>query len=256
MSQAFLALTLNGFREARRNRVTVVVAAFALGMLVFSGLLTNLSISTFDRVLTDVGLGAMSLTLVLLAVFLSSGMLSREIERRTLFLIVSKPVSRSLFLLARFAGNMLTLAVLLVMMALLFFGMVSIYGTAITQAQIIAIGMLFFELMVLSSIGFLMSSFSSQMVSATVTIGSYFAGHLGSHIYKMADKPDAGLLGVVGKVIYYALPNLDRVNFRGQATYEIVTPLSDLALQAAYSMGYVAVMLALAVFLFERRDFK
>jgi ABC-type transport system involved in multi-copper enzyme maturation permease subunit len=256
MTQAFLALTLNGFREARRNRVTVVVGAFALAMLVFSGLLTNLSISTFDRVLTDVGLGAMSLTLVLLAVFLSSGMLSREIERRTLFLIVSKPVSRSLFLLARFAGNMLTLAALLVMMALLFFGMVSVYGTAITQAQVTAIVMLFFELLVLSSIGFLMSSFSSQMVSATVTIGSYFAGHLGSHIYKLANKPDAGLLGVVGKAIYYALPNLEQVNFRIQATYELATPIEYLVRPAAYSMGYAAVMLALAVILFERRDFK
>jgi ABC-type transport system involved in multi-copper enzyme maturation permease subunit len=256
MTQALLALTLNGFREARRNRVTVVVAAFALGLLVFAGLLTNLSISTFDRVLTDVGLGAMSLTLVLLAVFLSSGMLSREIERRTLFLIVSKPVSRAQFLLARFAGNMLTLTVLLGMMAVLFFGMVALYGTAITQAQLTAIGMLFFELLVLSSIGFLMSSFSSQMVSATVTIGSYFAGHLGSHLYKLASKPDTGLLGGVGKVIYYALPNLEQVNFRLQATYEIATPLKDLLGPATYSVGYAAVMLTLAVILFERRDFK
>lgn len=256
MTQAFLALTLNGFREARRNRVTVVVAAFALGMVVFSGLLTNLSISTYDRVLTDVGLGAMSLTLVLLAVFLSSGMLSREIERRTLFLIVSKPVSRSLFLLARFAGNMLTLAALLGMMALLFFGMVALYGTSITQAQVVAIVMLWFELLVLSSIGFLMSSFSSQMVSATVTIGGYFAGHLSGDLYKLANKPDAGLLGPLGKAAYYALPNLEKVNFRLQATYEIPTAFKDLLAPAAYSMAYAAVMLVLAVILFERRDFK
>lgn len=256
MTKAFLALTLNGFREARRNRVTVVVAAFALGMVVFAGLLTNLSISTFDRVLTDVGLGAMSITLVMLAVFLSSGMLSREIERRTLFLIVSKPVSRAQFLLARFAGNMLTLAVLLTMMALLFFGMVALYGTALTQAQVVAIVMLWFELLVLSSIGFLMSSFSSQMVSATVTVGSYFAGHLSGDIYNLANKPDAGLLGTLGKAIYYALPNLEKVNFRPQATYELPTPVQDLLGPAAYSVGYSAIMLALAVILFERRDFK
>ncbi len=256
MSQAFLALTLNGFREARRNRVTVVVAAFALGLLVFSGLLTNLSISTFDRVLTDVGLGAMSLTLVLLAVFLSSGMLSREIERRTLFLIVSKPISRPMFLLARFAGNMLTLGVLLVMMALLFFGLVAIYGTAITQAQMVAIGMLWFELLVLSSMGFLMSSFSSQMVSATVTIGTYFAGHLGATIYNMAQQPDAGALGVLGKAIFYLLPNLERLNYRIQATYEVHTPFQELASSALYAVAYSSVLLTLAVLAFQRRDFK
>ena len=61
MIRPFLALTFNGFREARRNRVTVVVGAFAFGLLVASSLLTNLSISTFDRVLTDVGIGIMSI---------------------------------------------------------------------------------------------------------------------------------------------------------------------------------------------------
>jgi ABC-type transport system involved in multi-copper enzyme maturation permease subunit len=256
MMRPFLALTLNGFREARRNRVTVVVGAFAFGLLVASSLLTNLSVSTFDRVLTDVGLGVMSIVLVLLAVFLSSGMLSREIERKTLFLIVSKPISRALFLTARFAGNMLTLGVLLLAMGVLFFGQIALYGTLITQAQFVAIGMLFFELLVLSSIGFAMSSFSSQMVSATVTIGAYFAGHLGGDIYEMSSKAESPLLQWVGKATYYALPNLSRLNYRVQATYEISTPFTELVPHMLYAVGYAAVMILLAVFLFSRRDFK
>jgi Cu-processing system permease protein len=256
MMRPFLALTLNGFREARRNRVTVVVGAFAFGLLVASTLLTNLSVSTFDRVLTDVGLGVMSIVLVLLAVFLSSGMLSREIERKTLFLIVSKPISRALFLTARFAGNMLTLAVLLVAMGVLFFAQIALYGTLITEAQFVAIGMLFFELLVLSSIGFVMSSFSSQMVSATVTIGAYFAGHLGGDIYEMSSRAEDPLLQWVGKAVYYMLPNLSRLNYRVQATYEIPTGMGELVPSMLYAAGYATVMIVLAVILFSRRDFK
>lgn len=256
MMRPFLALALNGFREARRNRVTVVVGAFAFGLLVASTLLTNLSVSTFDRVLTDVGLGVMSIVLVLLAVFLSSGMLSREIERKTLFLIVSKPISRSLFLTARFAGNMLTLGVLLVAMGVLFFAQIALYGTLITQAQFVAIGMLFFELLVLSSIGFAMSSFSSQMVSATVTVGAYFAGHLGGDIYELSSKTDSPPLQWLGKAVYYALPNLSRLNYRMQATYEIPTPLSELLPSMLHASAYAAVMIAIAIVLFSRRDFK
>jgi Cu-processing system permease protein len=256
MMQQFLALTFNGFREARRNRVTVVVGAFALGLLVASTLLTNLSISTFDRVLTDFGIGIMSIVLVMLAVFLSSGMLAREIERKTLFLIVSKPISRALFLCARFAGNMLTLGVLLVMMGALFILLVSVYGTLITQAQFVAIGMLFFELLVLSSIGFAMSSFSSQMVSATVTVGAYFAGHLGGDIYELSRKAEDPLLQWVGKAVYYALPNLSRLNYRVQATYELPTPLSELLPHMLYAVGYSTVMIMIAITLFSRRDFK
>lgn len=252
----FLALTFNGFREARRNRVTVVVGAFAFGLLVASSLLTNLSISTFDRVLTDVGIGIMSIVLVLLAVFLSSGMLSREIERRTLFLIVSKPISRAQFLIARFAGNMLTLGVMLAAMAVLFFLQIGLYGTLFTEAQFVAIFMLFFELLILSSIGFAMSSFSSQMVSATVTIGAYFAGHLGGDIYEMSRKAEEPFLKGLGKAVYYLLPDLSRLNYRVQATYEISTPFSELVPSMLYAVAYSAVMITLAAFLFSRRDFK
>jgi len=256
MIRPFLALTFNGFREARRNRVTVVVGAFAFGLLVASSLLTNLSISTFDRVLTDVGLGIMSIVLVLLAVFLSSGMLSREIERRTLFLIVSKPISRAQFLVARFSGNMLTLGVLLAAMGVLFFMQIGLYGTLFTQAQFVAIGMLFFELLILSSIGFVMSSFSSQMVSATVTIGAYFAGHLGGDIYELSKKAEVPFLQWLGKAVYYALPNLSRLNYRVHATYELPTPASELLPSMLYAVAYAAVMIVIAATIFARRDFK
>ncbi|HVG57155.1 MAG TPA: ABC transporter permease subunit [Hyalangium sp.] len=254
--QQFLALTFNGFREARRNRVTVVVGAFALGLLVASSLLTNVSISTFDRVLTDFGIGIMSIVLVMLAIFLSSGMLSREIERKTLFLIVSKPISRATFLCARFAGNMLTLGVLQVLMGALFIAQIALYGTLITEAQFVAIGMLFFELLVLSSIGFAMSSFSSQMVSATVTVGAYFAGHLGGDIYELSRKAEDPLLQWIGKAVYYALPNLSRLNYRVQASYELPTPLSELLPHMLYAVGYSTVMIVIAITLFSRRDFK
>jgi len=256
MMQQFLALTFNGFREARRNRVTVVVGAFALGLLVASSLLTNVSISTFDRVLTDFGIGIMSIVLVMLAIFLSSGMLSREIERKTLFLIVSKPISRATFLCARFAGNMLTLGVLQVLMGALFIAQIALYGTLITEAQFVAIGMLFFELLVLSSIGFAMSSFSSQMVSATVTVGAYFAGHLGGDIYELSRKAEDPLLQWIGKAVYYALPNLSRLNYRVQASYELPTPLSELLPHMLYAVGYSTVMIVIAITLFSRRDFK
>jgi hypothetical protein len=101
---AFLATAWNGFREARRNRVTVVVGVFALLTLLLATLVTQITVVTFRRVMVDTGLGLMSLILVFLSIFLSSGLLAREIERRTIVLVVTKPISRSTFL-ARFAGT-------------------------------------------------------------------------------------------------------------------------------------------------------
>jgi Cu-processing system permease protein len=214
------------------------------------------TITTFDRVLTDMGLGAMSLTLVLLAIFLSSGLLSREIERRTIFLMVSKPISRGTFLVGRLVGNMLTLTVLLVAMTLVFAVLMAGYGYPLTPAHLAAIGMLWFELWLLSGVGFLMSSFSSQMVSAFVTVSVYFAGHLAGDIYTLAQKSESGLLQKVGRAAYYLLPDLERLNYRPHATYGVVPALSELLPSVGYAAAYTGVLVTLAVLLFNRRDFR
>ncbi len=256
MIQSFGALALNGFREARRNRITLVVAFFALVLLLCTTLVTEVTVHTFNRVLTDVGLGVMSIMLVLLAIFLSSGLLSREIERRTVFLIVSKPVSRSLFLAGRLAGNMLTLTLLLLGMAALFFFEMSLYRNAITSTQFVAIGVLWVELFLLSSFGFVMSSFSSQIVSAVVTTGVYFAGHLASDIYNISSKSKSEVARLLGKVTYYILPNLSRLNYRPQASYAAAVTPGEILSSVGYGMAYSAALIALAMILFSRRDFK
>jgi Cu-processing system permease protein len=254
--QPFIALAFNGFREARRNRITLVVGVFALALLLSSTLVVAVTVNTFERVLTDMGLGAMSLTLVLLAIFLSSGLLSREIERRTIFLMVSKPISRGAFLVGRLVGNMLTLTVLQLAMSALFFLLMAGYGYPITTAHFTAIVMLWFELWVLSGVGFLMSSFSSQAVSAFVTVSVYFAGHLAGDIYKLAGKSESAFIQKVGSATYYLLPDLERLNFRSHATYGVVTSLSELLASAGYALAYTSVLVALAVILFNRRDFR
>src|SRR5690349_9243174 len=119
-----------------------------------STLVAEVTVYSMHRVLTDFGLGVMSITLVLLAVFLSCSLLGQEIERKTIFLIVSKPVSRATFLLGRFAGTMLTLGALLVIMSGVFFLQCVLYRAPITAAALEAIGMLGVELCVLAAIGF------------------------------------------------------------------------------------------------------
>jgi len=232
------------------------VGVFALALLLSSTLVVAVTVTTFDRVLTDMGLGAMSLTLVLLAIFLSSGLLSREIERRTIFLMVSKPISRGTFLVGRLVGNMLTLTVLQVAMTLVFAVLMAGYGYPPTPAHLTAIVMLWFELWLLSGVGFLMSSFSSQMVSAFVTVSIYFAGHLAGDIYKLAQKSESGLIQKVGRAAYYLLPDLERLNYRPHATYGVVPALSELLPSVGYAAAYTGVLVAVAVLLFNRRDFR
>jgi len=252
----FFAIALNGFREARRNRVSVIVVLFALGLLACSSLVTNVTVYSFERVLTDVGIGTMSMALVLLAIFLSSGLMAREVERRTIFLMVTKPISRSTFLLARFVGNMLTLGAILLAMGGLFAIEVWISGFSIHASQLTALAMLWFEVLVVSSVGFAMSSNSSQMVSALVTTGVYFAGHLAPDLYHLSSRSEHLAVRWVGKVAYYLLPNLDRLNFRPYAAYNQTVSVSHFLSAAGYGLAYAAVMLGIASLVFSRRDFR
>lgn len=256
MIRPFVGIALNGFRESRRNRVSVVVALFAGGLLLSSTLITEVTVYTFARVLTDVGLGAMTIALVLLTIFLSSSQLGREIERKTLFLVVTRPVSRAVFLLGRYAGNLLTLAALLAAMSAVFLIQVKLFGTPIRPAQLVAIGMLLVELMVVSSIGFLMSSFSGVTVSGIVTTGMYFAGHLAQDLYQFSSRSEVPALRAIGKAAYYVLPNLDRLNYRPMAAYDTLPAAAETLKAVAYGFGYAGVMLCLAVLVFNRRDFK
>jgi len=256
MIRAFVAIAVNGFREARRNRVTLVLAFFAGLLLLSSSLITDITVFTFDRVLIDIGLGGMSLILVLLAIFLSTGLLSREIERRTIFMVVAKPVSRGLFLVARLAGNMITLTALQILMGTLLLLEFWVLKTPVTWPTVLAIGMLWFELLVLSALGFLMSSFAGQMTSAFVTVSMFFVGHLSGDIYTLAGRSKNEALQVLGKVLYYVLPNLERLNLRAQASYGVVVPTRVWLTSGAYALAYAGVVVSLAILLFRRRDFR
>ncbi|MGO9830755.1 MAG: ABC transporter permease [Myxococcaceae bacterium] len=256
MIRSFWAIAFNGFREARRNRVTLVLAFFAGLLLLSSSLITDITIATFDRVLIDIGLGGMSLILVLLAIFLSTGLLSREIERRTIFMVVSKPVSRGLFLVARLAGNMLTLTALQLLMGALLLLEFWVLKTPVTWPTVLAIAMLWFELLLLSALGFLMSSFAGQMTSVFVTVSAFFIGHLSGDIYTLARRSKNVGLQLLGKAVYYVLPNLERLNLRAQASYGVVTPMKVWAASGVYALAYAGVLVWLAVVLFRRRDFR
>lgn len=253
---AFAALALNGFREARRNRITLIIAGFALVLLLLSTLLADVSIASIERVLVDMGLAGMSLMLVVLAIFLSTSQLGKEIERRTIFMVVSKPVSRATFILGRMAGNMVTLGMLLVAMALIFWIELALFGYPMRSQYVMAILTLYIELIVLTSVGFAMSSFAGPIVSAMVTGGIFFAGHLAGDIYRLGERAQSAFLTAVAKGAYYVLPNLDRLDFRPHATHLLDISGSSVALSILYALAYSGVMLGLAVVFFSRRDFK
>ena len=196
------------------------------------------------------------LSLAALAIFLSCGSLNQEIQRRTIFIIMSKPISRSAFLLSRVGAILLTLLVLLLVMGALFLMELKVYGAPFHRSQLAAMAMLFVELVVLTSFGALMSTFAGPIVSAVVVAGVYFAGHASRDLYIRAQRSGSALLRVLGKGAYYLLPNLDRLDYKPAAAYTLEPSGRELLVNAGYGLAYAAVVLLVATLIFDRRDFK
>jgi ABC-type transport system involved in multi-copper enzyme maturation permease subunit len=256
MNAGVASLVVNGFREARRNRVTVVVLAFAVLLVLSSSTIASAAIVTLDRVLVDVALGSASLLLIALAIYLSCGALNSEIQRRTIFIIMSKPISRSAFLMARLGSILLTLAVLEMLMVALFAVEVVAFRASFQPAQFVAFGMLFVELSLLVAFGVLLSTFAGPIVSAVVVAGVYFAGHQARDIHLRAGKSASALVRGVAHGVYYLLPNLERLDFKPHAAYGLPVTASEVLHNAAYGFAYTAAVLVLATIVFARRDFK
>ncbi len=250
------ALVLNGFREAVRNRVTVVVFVFAFIMIFSSTVALDMTVATFERVMTDLGLGVMGLITMFLTIFLASGLIPKEIERRTIFMVLAKPVSRTSFIVGRFFGNVLTVYSITLVMTVLFIAQLVANGVTPRTTHWVSIGGLCLQTLVLTAVAFALASSTSQLVTAVASISLYSIGHLEPDLYVMAERSHSEGLKWIGKALYYVLPNLDRLSFSSRATYDDPVSWAEFGLAAGYALAYSVVMLVIASALFERRDFK
>lgn len=248
-------LALAGFREAIRNRVTVVVAVFALALIALTSVVMNLTVLSLDRVVIDFGLGVMSLLMIALAVFMSVGMLHRELERRTVFLIVSRPISRTLFVSARYLGIMATLTLLLAAMTAVYAAQIVIFDVPTASSVPAAIGGLWCQLMLLCSMGVFFSAMSGQITAAICVVGLYLVGQWTMDLHVLAVKLGP-VLGAVARAGYYVLPNFARMDFKAQAAAGARVTMGEFAGALGTSVGWSMLFLVGATLLFRRRDFK
>lgn len=257
-----IPIALNGFREARRNRITSVLFVFALISVFSTTVSIEFTVATFDRVMTDFGLGVIGILVPALTLFLSTGLIPREIERRTIFMVVAKPVSRSAFVVGRFLGNLVTVGFLLLVMSALFLlqlqvaGAAETFSTGVHREHFVALYGLFLELVLLTAVSFLFATATSQFVASVSATSLYFIGHMAEDLYALANRTKVAPLKVLGNALYYVLPNFDRIDFKARATYFDPTSNAELLSHTVYVVAYASLMLIVATWIFDRRDFK
>jgi len=250
-----LSIALNTFRENLRDKLLYNLLVFALLMIGSSLLLMRLTLGEFHRLLLDVGLGSINIFGVLIAIFVGIGLVNKEIEKKTIYTIVSKPVARYQFLIGKYLGLTLTLFVNTLIMAGGLLLVLFAQDVPIESMLFKALGLIFMEFMVITAVALLCSTFTSATLSAIFTLAIYVIGHLTADLKTFGEKMDEGMRAVVTG-LYYILPNLERFNLKGNVIHNIEVPGTDLLLIVVYGLTYVAFLLMSASIIFQRRDFR
>jgi Cu-processing system permease protein len=248
-------IAVNTFRENLRDKILYNLLFFAVALIGASVLLADLTIAEQKKIVTDMGLAAINLVGVTIAIFVGIGLVSKEIERRTIYTIMAKPISRSQFILGKYLGLVLTLTVNVVIMLVVFLTTLLMTQASIHGALLQAVELIFVELLLVTALALFFSTFSSSTLSAIMTLGLYVIGHLTTDLKGIAEKSHSEIVKAVTTVLYYVCPNLEALNIKGQAAMGTTVSFSYQVAATAYGMFYAALLLTAACVVFQRRDF-
>src|SRR6266508_5770877 len=236
------AIARHAFREAVRDRVLYNLLLFALLLIAGAIFLGELSAGQEAKIIVDLGLSAILLFGVFIAIFVGVGLVYKELERRTLYAILAKPIGRGEFLLGKYLGLCLTLLV-----------NVAVMGVGLSRALVFvkrgwdplvkhiwpAILLIYVELIILTAVAMLFSSFSSPALSALLTFFVFVIGHFNSDLRTLSQTSSSAAMRWVFALFYYLLPNLTNYNTTTSAAHGLSPDSFFLFRAIAYGVVYV-----------------
>lgn len=262
-----IALALNTFREAIRNRVLYVLLLFGIA-LIFSALaLGQMSLHEEERVSRDIGLAGIALFGAIIGVFIGVNLVYKEIDKKTVFALVPKPIHRWELILGKYVGIVLTLAVLVAIMAGMLFLVLGLQGMVSsaendTMPVVRAIVLLFLQNMVIVAVAVLFSSFTTPILSGLFTLGVIVVGRSTPELREVIGRLGSSTARAVCGGLLRICPDLNLFYVSGAmvdgqrvSVHGAYVDWSYVASAALYGLGYGGCALVLAMIIFSRRDF-
>ncbi len=247
-------IAVNTFKETIRNHVLYVVLLFVVLLIVLSVSFGDWSVFARIQVIEDFGLATMSISGLLLAVFIGVGMLGKEISLKTVYHVVTKPIRRHQFIIGKYTGLISVLALNYAIMSFFFIGTLFCFGGQMgwpLATSLICIGT---EMAVIISAALFFSTFTSPILAALFSLAFYCGGHLNDLLSANIASQSWSLFPAVLKVLYYILPNLEHFNVRNHVVYNIALPAGYLPLAIGYGFLYVFLFLVLSCVIFGKKD--
>jgi Cu-processing system permease protein len=252
--KAIFYIAQNTFKETIRNKILYNILLVAGVALVLSISFGDLSVFSRGQVMADFGLATMSLTGLLLAVFIGVGMLGVEISSKTIYGVITKPVTRDAFIFGKFFGLLATLLLNFTLIAIVFFVTIRLMGANQNVSIMYAILLLMVEMIVIVAAAMFFSAFTTPTLAAIFTLGFYVTGHLNDMVGIGIEQQNNIVWKTILKTLNYILPNLEHFNIRTAVVYNLPIPAGFVSGAVMYGLLYSAILLIMSIVLFSRKD--
>jgi len=249
------AIAVNTFKETIRDRILAVIVVFALLMIVGGLWLGSISLGEQGRMMTDFGLVAVTAFGLIVAVFVAAGLVHKEVEKRTVFVLFSKPVSRGAFIGGKFIGLCGTMAIVLSGMGLFLFALVWIIDRQPSWMVLAAVVMIYVQLLAIMAVTLFFSTMGSAILAAVLGICVFVAGQLSHNVLALTRLGKNPITEALSWVVYVIIPNFSAVDVKAGAVGEQTLAWGQIGLWVAYLLAYIVVALALSTVIFRRKEF-
>ena len=257
------------YRESVRDRVPLTIAGFGVLLVSASFLIGQLTAGQDMKIIKDLGLAAINVLGLFIAIFIGINLVAKEVERRSIYNLLSKPVTRQQFVIGKYFGLVMTLAVNIGAMCIAFYAVLFYQNWLATPGQreawpapamdpklMIAVVLIFGELMLVTAIALFFSSFAGPLVAILLTFALWVAGHFNADLRQFEQVVDSTAVAALARGVYYILPNFAPFNVKAEVVHGIPVTTSHVLLTLAYGGVYIAMLLVAATTIFQRRDFK
>ena len=266
---AVLVVAGGVFKDSIRDRVAYNLVFFAVLLMAASFLLAQLTAGQDVKIIKDLGLSAASLIGLLIAIFIGIGLVAKEVERRSIYSLLAKPVTRTQFILGKYLGLVLTLVANLSVMAVAYFAVLAYlawvtpesvqrgWEAPATDPRLLQAFMLIsVELMLVTAVALFFSTFSSPFLSAALTLAVWIIGHAGADLRALEALGASPILAALGRAVYFLFPSLAPLNVTNAVVHGVPVTVEHMLLAATSAALYIALLLVAATLVFSRRDFK
>ena len=250
------AIAHNVFREMVRDKILYLVLLFLALMAGAVLLIPDIANGAEVTVVLNIGLAGINILSLLVAAFLGPNLINKEIEKRTMYLLVAKPISRAELLVGKHIGMAVLISVLLAIMTPIYLGGVALLQTDLPFGSLmLAIVFIFLEQVMILGAAIMFGVITSSLIATLLTLALYVMGHLSQTLLQFASNMDTSITKTVMQGLFLILPNFTRLNLKNDAIYAQLPSPADMGFSALYSLCYATVLLSIAVMVFSRRQF-